>query len=158
VANIVERRLYELGKHTVLLDGDNVRHGLNMDLAFTISDRVENVRRIAETSKLMLDAGLIVLVSFTSPFTSGRRMARNLMEKDEFIEVFIDASYDLCARRDPKGLYKKAQDGKIKNLTGFDSPYQKPQHAEIIIDSANTEADEAAEQVMVYLKHYEYLE
>jgi bifunctional enzyme CysN/CysC len=158
ISNIVEQRLYARGKHTVLLDGDNVRHGLNRDLGFTDHDRIENIRRISETSKLMLDAGLMVLVSCISPFESDRHMARNLLAKDEFIEIFIDASFNLCASRDPKGLYKKANNGEIKNFSGLDSPYEEPKHSEIVIDSANTEAVKAAEQIISYLEQHGYLD
>jgi bifunctional enzyme CysN/CysC len=157
IANIVEQRLYARRNHTVLLDGDNVRHGLNKDLGFTDTDRVENIRRIAETSKLMLDAGLMVLVSFISPFSAERRMARGLMEEGEFIEIYIDASVELCASRDPKGLYKKAQSGEIKNFTGIDSPYESPEDADITIDSATVEPDKAADQIMLYLEQNGYL-
>jgi bifunctional enzyme CysN/CysC len=157
IANIVEQRLYALRNHTVLLDGDNVRHGLNKDLGFTDTDRVENIRRIAETSKLMLDAGLIVLVSFISPFAAERRMARSLVEEGEFVEIYIDASVELCASRDPKGLYKKAQSGEIKNFTGIDSPYESPEQADITIDSASVEPDKAADQIMLYLEQNGYL-
>ena len=157
IANIVEQRLYARRNHTVLLDGDNVRHGLNKDLGFTDTDRVENIRRIAETSKLMVDAGLIVISSFISPFIAERRMARDLMGDDEFIEIFIDASVEVCADRDPKGLYQKAKEGKIKNFTGIDSPYENPEQADIIIDSANVDPDKAADQIMLYLEENGYL-
>jgi bifunctional enzyme CysN/CysC len=157
IANIVEQRLYARHKHTVLLDGDNIRHGLSKDLGFTDADRVENIRRIAETSKLMVDAGLMVLVSFISPFAAERRFARNLLEEREFIEIFIDASVELCASRDPKGLYKKVEDGEIKNFTGIDSPYESPEEADITIDSAKIEAVKAADQIMQYLEINGYL-
>jgi bifunctional enzyme CysN/CysC len=157
IANIVEQRLYARRNHTVLLDGDNVRHGLNKDLGFTDTDRVENIRRIAETSKLMLDAGLMVLVSFISPFSAERRMARGLVEEGEFIEIYIEASVELCASRDPKGLYKKAQSGEIKNFTGIDSPYESPEQADITIDSATVEPDKAADLIMLYLEQNGYL-
>jgi bifunctional enzyme CysN/CysC len=157
IANIVEQRLYARHNHTVLLDGDNIRHGLSKDLGFTDADRVENIRRIAETSKLMVDAGLMVLVSFISPFAAERRFARNLLEEREFIEIFIDASVELCASRDPKGLYKKVEDGEIKNFTGIDSPYESPEEADITIDSAKIEAVKAADQIMQYLEINGYL-
>jgi bifunctional enzyme CysN/CysC len=157
IANIVEQRLYARHNHTVLLDGDNIRHGLSKDLGFTDVDRVENIRRIAETSKLMVDAGLMVLVSFISPFAAERRFARNLLEEREFIEIFIDASVELCASRDPKGLYKKVEDGEIKNFTGIDSPYESPEEADITIDSAKIEAVKAADQIMQYLEINGYL-
>ncbi|MFP6711302.1 MAG: sulfate adenylyltransferase subunit CysN [Rhodospirillales bacterium] len=157
VANIVDQRLYARRNHTVILDGDNVRHGLNKDLGFTDTDRVENIRRIAETSKLMVEAGLMVIVSFISPFRAERRMARDLMEENEFLEIYIDASLELCASRDPKGLYKKARDGEIKNFTGIDSPYELPERADITIDSANVSPEQAADQIMLYLEQNGYL-
>jgi len=144
IANLVEKKLYSLGRHTYLLDGDNVRHGLNRDLGFTDADRVENIRRVSETAKLMIDAGLIVLVSFISPFRSEREMARLMVEDGEFLEVFIDTPLEECERRDVKGLYKKARAGEIKNFTGIDSPYERPEDAEVIIDGAKETAEEAA--------------
>ncbi len=152
IANLVEQKLHEAGRHTYTLDGDNVRHGLNKNLGFTDADRVENIRRVAETSKLMIDAGLICLVSFISPFRAERRMARELMEDGEFIEVFVDAPLEVCEARDPKGLYKKARAGEIKNFTGFDSPYEAPEHAEIVIPTAEMNPDEAAENIIGYLR------
>ncbi len=157
IADIIEQRLYARCNHTIILDGDNVRHGLNKDLGFTDTDRVENIRRIAETSKLMVDAGLMVIVSFISPFKAERRMARDLMEEGEFVEIFINASLEVCASRDPKGLYEKAKKGEIKNFTGIDSPYENPEQAEIIIDSANLTPDKAADQIMLYLEENGYL-
>jgi bifunctional enzyme CysN/CysC len=148
IANLVEKRLHALGRHTYLLDGDNVRHGLNKDLGFTDADRVENIRRVAEVSKLMVDAGLIVLVSFISPFRSERRMARELLEPGEFIEVFIDTPLEVAEQRDPKGLYKKARRGELKNFTGIDSPYEPPEHAEITIRTGDVSAEEAAERII----------
>jgi bifunctional enzyme CysN/CysC len=144
IANLVEKKLHSLGRHTYLLDGDNVRHGLNRDLGFTDADRVENIRRVSETAKLMIDAGLIVLVSFISPFRSEREMARLMVEDGEFLEVFIDTPLEECERRDVKGLYKKARAGEIKNFTGIDSPYERPDDAELIIDGAKETAEEAA--------------
>ena len=126
IANAVEKELYKRGNKTYLLDGDNVRHGLNKDLAFSNSDRIENIRRIGEVSKLFVDAGLITLTAFISPFKSDRQIARSLVRYDEFIEVFIDTPLEICEQRDPKGLYKKARDGAIKNFTGIDSPYEAP--------------------------------
>jgi len=144
IANLVEKKLHSMGRHTYLLDGDNVRHGLNRDLGFTDADRVENIRRVSETAKLMIDAGLIVLVSFISPFRSEREMARLMVEDGEFLEVFIDTPLEECERRDVKGLYKKARAGEIKNFTGIDSPYERPDDAELIIDGAKETAEEAA--------------
>ncbi|MFK7865435.1 MAG: adenylyl-sulfate kinase [Pseudohongiellaceae bacterium] len=151
IANVVEKKLLAMGKHAYLLDGDNVRHGLNKDLGFTDADRVENIRRIAETSKLMLDAGLIVIASFISPFDAERQMARSLFTTGEFIEVHVDASLALCEQRDPKGLYKKVRQGLIQNFTGFDSPYEKPNNPEIRIDTAVNSAEEAGTQIVEYL-------
>ena len=153
VANIVEQKLHQLGKHTYLLDGDNVRHGLNKDLGFTDTDRVENIRRIAEVSKLMLDAGLIVMVSFISPFKSERKMARELVEKNEFIEIFVDTPIEECEKRDPKGLYKKARSGKLKNFTGIDSDYEKPTSPEITLDTKTKNAEDSADKILLYLKN-----
>ncbi|MEM7563397.1 MAG: adenylyl-sulfate kinase [Pseudomonadota bacterium] len=157
VANLVEQMLFEQGRHTYLLDGDNVRHGLNRDLGFTDQDRVENIRRVAEVSHLMADAGLIVLVSFISPFRSERRMAREKFSEDEFIEVFVDAPLSLCESRDPKGIYKLARAGKIKHFTGIDSDYEIPEQAEIVLDSARHPADALAQQTMQYLKKRKYI-
>ncbi len=144
IANLVEKKLHSLGRHTYLLDGDNVRHGLNRDLGFTDADRVENIRRVSETAKLMVDAGLIVLVSFISPFRSEREMARLMVEEGEFLEVFIDTPLEECERRDVKGLYKKARAGEIKNFTGIDSPYERPEHAEVVIHGERETAEQAA--------------
>ncbi len=135
LANLLEQRLHAEGRHTYLLDGDNVRHGLNRDLGFTDADRVENIRRVAEVAKLMVDAGLVVMVSFISPFRAERAMARALFEDDEFIEVFVDTSVTECERRDVKGLYAKARRGDLKNFTGIDSPYEPPLVPEIRIDT-----------------------
>jgi len=148
VANLVEKKLLSLGKHTYLLDGDNVRHGLNRDLGFTDSDRVENIRRIAATTKLFVDAGLIVLASFISPFRSERNMARELLEEGEFFEVYVNTSLEVCEQRDPKGLYKKARSGELKNFTGIDSPYEPPESPEIRIDTTGMTPDEAAELII----------
>ncbi len=152
IANLVEKRLTAQGRHTYLLDGDNVRHGLNKDLGFTAQDRVENIRRVAEVSRLMVDAGLIVLVSFISPFRSERRMARELFAPGEFLEVFIDTPLAEAERRDVKGLYKKARRGELKNFTGIDSPYEAPEAAEIRIDTTSVDAEQAAEQIIGHLE------
>jgi len=158
IANLVEKRLHAIGRHTYILDGDNVRHGLNRDLGFTEEDRVENIRRVSETAKLMVDAGLIVLVSFISPFRSERRVARDLMEDGEFIEVFIDTPLDECERRDVKGLYAKARAGQIKNFTGIDSPYEPPENAELVLNTVDTDPDTLAEQVVTYLRDAGWLD
>ena len=154
IANIIEQKLHKLGKHTYLLDGDNVRHGLNKDLGFTDVDRVENIRRISEVSRLMVDAGLITIVSFISPFKSERKMARELVESDEFIEIYVDTSIEECEKRDPKGLYKKARSGKLKNFTGIDSNYEIPSSPEIILETKIKSAEELADEVIIYLKQY----
>jgi bifunctional enzyme CysN/CysC len=151
IANLVEKRLLIAGKHTYLLDGDNVRHGLNKDLGFTDADRVENIRRIAEVARLMVEAGLIVLVSFISPFRSERRMARDLMAEGEFIEVFVDTPLKEAEKRDTKGLYKKARRGELKHFTGIDSPYEPPEHPEIRIDTMATAPEQAAELIAARL-------
>ena len=151
-ANAVEQRLHALGRHSYVLDGDNLRHGLTKDLGFTTVDRVENVRRIAEVAKLFVDAGLIVVVSVISPFRDEREMARRMMEEGEFIEVFVDAPLEVCERRDPKGLYRKARAGEIKNFTGIDSPYEPPENPDIVLKTAEQSADELADQVIAYLR------
>jgi bifunctional enzyme CysN/CysC len=151
IANLVEQQLHARGVHTYLLDGDNVRHGLNRDLGFTDADRVENIRRVGEVAKLFVDAGMIVLCSFISPFRAERRMVRELVEDGEFIEVFVDAPIEECIRRDPKGLYARAQAGKIKNFTGIDSPYEVPEQPEIALQSVDFTAAQAAERVIAEL-------
>jgi bifunctional enzyme CysN/CysC len=152
IANIVERKLHEAGHHTYMLDGDNVRHGLNRDLGFTDADRVENIRRVAEAARLFVDAGLIVLVSFISPFRSERRTARELVGAGEFLEVFVDTPIEVCVARDPKGLYKRAKAGEIKNFTGIDSPYEPPEHAEIHVKTQEASPDAAADAIIARLR------
>ena len=152
IANQVETRLHAMGHHTYLLDGDNVRHGLNRDLGFTDADRVENIRRVAEVAKLMVDSGLIVLTAFISPFRSERSMARGMLEEGEFIEVFVDTPLNVAEDRDPKGLYKKARRGELKNFTGIDSAYEPPETAEVVLDTTHMSAEDAAEQVIDILK------
>jgi len=151
IANLVEKKLHSMGKHTYLLDGDNIRHGLNRDLGFTDADRVENIRRIAETAKLFVDAGLIVLTAFISPFKSERNMARELLDDGEFIEIFVDTPLDVCEQRDPKGLYIKARQGELKNFTGIDSDYEVPENPEIVVDGADATAEELAEKIVMEL-------
>ena len=148
IANAVEMRLHEMGRHTYLLDGDNVRHGLNRDLGFKDADRVENIRRIGEVAKLMVDAGLIVMTAFISPFRSERRMARDLFGEGEFIEVFVDTPLDICEARDPKGLYKKARAGEIANFTGIDSAYEPPEAADIVIDAGHVEVEKLVDNII----------
>jgi len=152
IANLVDKQLLALGKHTYLLDGDNVRHGLNRDLGFTDADRVENIRRVAEVSKLMVDAGLIVLVSFISPFRAERRMARSLVEDGEFFEVHVDTPLALAEARDVKGLYAKARRGELKNFTGIDSPYEPPEQPEICIDTSKSPPEESADAIVKVLR------
>lgn len=151
IANLVEKRMQADGRHTYLLDGDNVRHGLNKDLGFTEEDRVENIRRVAEVSKLMVDAGLIVLVSFISPFRAERRMARELMEDGEFVEVYVATPLAVAEQRDVKGLYAKARAGELKNFTGIDSPYEEPENAEITVDTTTLSPEQAAEDIVAWL-------
>jgi bifunctional enzyme CysN/CysC len=151
IANLVERTLAREGRHTYLLDGDNVRHGLNRDLGFTDADRVENVRRVGEVSKLFVEAGLIVLVSFISPFRSERDMARRLVGEGQFIEIFVDTPLDVCIARDPKGLYRKAKAGELKNFTGIDSAYEPPTGAELVLKTVDRDAATLAEEVVHYL-------
>ena len=157
IANLVERALLAEGRHTYLLDGDNVRHGLNRDLGFTDVDRVENIRRVGEAAKLFVDSGLIVLVSFISPFRSERRMARELLEEGEFIEIYVDTPIEVCMQRDPKGLYRKAQSGEIKNFTGIDSPYEPPQHAELRVDTTTADPVDLAAGIVRYLREKGYI-
>lgn len=148
IANNLEKKLHALGKHTFVLDGDNVRHGLNRDLGFTEGDRVENIRRVAEVAKLFVDAGLITLVAFISPFRAEREMARELVEPGEFIEIFVDTPLEACERRDPKGLYKKARRGELQNFTGLDSPYEPPSDPELTLDALNETADHLADRIL----------
>ena len=148
IANLVEKKLHAMGKHTFLLDGDNVRHGLNRDLGFTDADRVENIRRVGEVARLMTDAGLIVLTAFISPFRSERRMVRDLMAAGEFIEVYVDTPLAVAESRDVKGLYKKARAGQLKNFTGIDSPYEAPDAAEIVVNTTDLSAEEAADRIV----------
>ncbi len=152
IANLVDQKLTALGKHTYILDGDNVRHGLNKDLGFTDADRVENIRRVAETAKLFVDAGLITFVSFISPFRSERRLARELLAPGEFVEVFVDTPLAVCERRDAKGLYAKARRGELKNFTGIDSPYEPPEAAEIVVSGGDGSAEHAAEHIVLALE------
>jgi len=152
VANLLEKKLAEHGKHTYLLDGDNVRHGLCGDLTFSDRDRVENIRRIGEVSKLFVDAGLIVLTAFISPFKSERDYCRRLLADGEFVEIFVDTPIEECEKRDPKGLYQKARQGDIKDFTGIDSPYEAPENAEIVLDFSGQSAEQSAEQLFDLLK------
>ncbi|MGR5167016.1 adenylyl-sulfate kinase [Vibrio astriarenae] len=148
VANAVESKLLSLGKHSYLLDGDNVRHGLNKDLGFSDEDRIENIRRISEVAKLFVDSGTIVLTAFISPFISDREQARSLMGKNEFLEVFVDTPLEVCEQRDPKGLYKKARAGEIKHFTGIDSAYEAPESPEIHLNTDGKSIEACAEYVV----------
>jgi len=151
IANILEKKLQALGKHTITLDGDNMRHGLNRDLGFTAADRVENIRRVGEVAKLMVNSGLICITSFISPFESERKMARSLVSENEFIEVFIDTPLSVCEERDVKGLYAKARSGQIPNFTGISSPYESPEKPEIRIDTTKLSAEAAANQIIEFI-------
>jgi bifunctional enzyme CysN/CysC len=148
IANLVEKKLVERGRHTFLLDGDNVRHGLNKDLGFTDADRIENIRRIGEVARLMADAGLIVMTAFISPFRAEREMVRKMLPDGEFIEIFVDTPLAEAEKRDPKGLYAKARTGEIKNFTGIDSPYETPERPEIRIDTTEMSANQAADLIV----------
>jgi bifunctional enzyme CysN/CysC len=152
IANLVDKKLHSMNRHTYLLDGDNVRHGLNKDLGFTAADRVENIRRIAEVAKLMVDAGLIVSTAFISPFRAEREMARYLMPPGDFIEIFVDTPLQIAEQRDPKGLYKKARRGELKNFTGIDSPYETPENPELRLDTTVMTPEAAAERVVAFLQ------
>jgi len=151
IANLVEKKLHAMGKHTFLLDGDNVRHGLNKDLGFSEADRIENIRRVGEVARLMTDAGLIVISAFISPFRADRDLARSLIPEGEFHEVFIDTPLAVAEARDVKGLYKKARSGALKNFTGIDSPYEAPQDPEIRIDTTRVSPEDAAELIVAKL-------
>ncbi len=158
IANAVEKQLFRRGIKTYLLDGDNIRHGLNKDLGFSEIDRIENIRRIGEVSKLFVDAGLITLTAFISPFKSDRQTARSLVNYDEFIEIFIDAPLDVCEKRDPKGLYKKARNGIIKNFTGIDSPYETPSEPQIHINTNKYNINECTDKIINYLIKFGYIQ
>ncbi len=151
IANILEKKMQAMGHHTITLDGDNIRHGINRDLGFTQAERVENIRRVGEIAKLMLDGGLICISSFISPFKSEREMVRGLVEEDEFIEVFVDTPLEVCEERDVKGLYAKARSGELTNFTGISSPYEEPQNPEIRIDTTQVSVEEAADLILEYL-------
>lgn len=152
IANAAECELWARGAHSYLLDGDNVRHGLNRDLGFSDQDRVENIRRIGEVSSLFLDAGLIVLAAFISPFRADRRLVRDRLQPKEFIEIFVDAPLTVCEARDPKGLYRRARAGEISHFTGLDSPYEAPERAEVHLRTAEQSPQECARQVVQYLE------
>lgn len=157
VANAVENLLFKMNKHTYLLDGDNVRHGLNKGLSFSEEDRIENIRRVGEVAKLFSDSGLIVLTAFISPFESDRNLVREMTRPGEFIEVFVDTPLNVCEQRDPKGLYKKARAGEIKDFTGIDSPYEAPSKPEIQIKNDGISIESAAQNVIDYLQNNNYI-
>jgi len=152
IANLLEKRLHADGKHTYILDGDNVRHGLNRDLGFTEEDRVENIRRVAEVAKLLVDAGMIVIVAFISPYRAERRLARNLFDNGEFVEIFVDTPLEECERRDVKGLYAKARRGELKNFTGIDSAYEPPQAPEIHLKTVEAKPEACIDQIVHLLR------
>lgn len=153
----LEKKLHELSVHTYRLDGDNVRHGLNNNLKFSPEDRTENIRRVGEVSKLMVDAGLITLTAFISPYKADREKVRELLDDDEFIEIYMKASVETCEERDPKGLYKKARAGEIKGFTGIDAPYEEPENAEVTIETDKQTVEEAVDRIINYLKEKGYL-
>lgn len=157
VANKLEKALYDSGFHTYLLDGDSIRKGLNKDLGFTDADRTENIRRIAETSRLMIDAGLIVIAAFISPFESDREMVKDIIGRERTIEIFMDTPIEECERRDVKGLYAKARRGELRNFTGIDSPYEQPVHADLSIRTLSISPDEAVQQIISLLKTREFI-
>lgn len=158
VANIVEKKLNAEGKHTYLLDGDNIRHGLNRDLGFSSEERIENIRRVGEVGKLFVDAGIITLASFISPFRSDRLIVRELFEPNEFLEVFVSAPLDVCEERDPKGLYKKARQGQIPNFTGVDSPYEAPEQPEVVLDTTDGTPEQCADRLIAYIVKHGYID
>ncbi len=157
IANTVDHLLHSQGKHTYLLDGDNIRMGLNKNLKFSAEDRAENIRRIGEVAKLFSDAGLITLTAFISPYRRDRDAVRALLKPGEFVEIFVDASLETCEKRDPKGLYKKARAGEIKGFTGIDDPYEAPEKPELVLDSNNKGIDDLAREVVQYLEKNGYL-
>lgn len=151
LANALECRMHEVGIHTYLLDGDNVRHGLNKDLGFSPEERRENIRRIAEVAKLFVDAGIMVITAFISPYREDRQMARQLVEREEFIEIYAKCPLDICEKRDPKGLYKRARSGKIPEFTGITAPYEEPENPEIIIETNKNTIEDSVDQIIMYL-------
>ncbi|TVP84734.1 MAG: adenylyl-sulfate kinase [Alkalicoccus sp.] len=157
ISSALEKKLYEEGIHTYRLDGDNVRHGLNKNLGFSPEDRTENIRRIGEVGRLMTDAGLLTLTAFISPYREDRDSVRELLEKGEFIEVYVKCGLAACEKRDPKGLYKKARAGEIKGFTGIDAPYEEPEHPELTVETDTQSLEESVEQIIDYLKKENYL-
>ena len=157
IANTVDHNLHAMGKRTFVLDGDNVRHGLNKNLGFSAEDRAENIRRIGEVAKLFCDAGVIILTAFISPYKADRDNVRALLQDGEFVEIYVKASLETCESRDPKGLYKKARAGELQNFTGIDDPYEAPESPEIVLDSDQKGIDDLADQVVAYLDSKGYL-
>src|SRR5262249_1486762 len=157
IANSLEQKLHSLGKRTFVLDGDNVRHGLNRDLGFTEADRVANIRRVAEGPKLFVEAGLITIAAFNSPFCGEGEVARDLVGPDEFIEIFVDTPLEICEQRDPKGLYRKARRGELRNFTGVDSPYERPETPELILEAFKERPVDLADQVIAFLQRRDML-
>jgi bifunctional enzyme CysN/CysC len=157
IANALEQRLHSMGRHTMLLDGDNVRHGLSKDLGFTESDRVENIRRIGEVAKLMMEAGLIVITAFISPYQAERDMVRKLIADGGFVEIYVSTPLAICEQRDPKGIYKKARRGEIQNFTGISAPYEAPHNPEIILDTTEITVENASEVIIHFLSANEVL-
>ncbi|WP_457642991.1 adenylyl-sulfate kinase [Persephonella sp.] len=158
IAHAVEEKLFEMGVHTYVLDGDNIRTGLNKDLGFSAEDREENIRRIGEVAKLFVDAGIVVLSAFISPYRKDRQFVRNLVEKDEFVEIYVKCPLEVCELRDVKGLYKKARQGIIKNFTGIDDPYEEPENPEIVLETDRETIEECVEKIINYLAQNNYLE
>lgn len=152
IANALEQRLHDMGRHTMLLDGDNVRHGLNRDLGFTEAARVENIRRIGEVAKLMADAGLIVITAFISPYQAERALVRGLMPPGEFVEVYVSTPLEVCERRDPKGIYQKARRGEIPNFTGISAPYEEPEAPELTLDTSHRTVEDASDDIIGFLR------
>ncbi|MBB5324993.1 adenylylsulfate kinase [Anoxybacillus tepidamans] len=155
LANAVSKKLFELGVQNYVLDGDNIRHGLNKDLGFSAEDRTENIRRIGEVAKLFVDSGQFVLTAFISPFERDRQLVRQLLEADEFIEIYVKCPLEECEKRDPKGLYKKARNGEIREFTGIDSPYEEPSSPELIVETHLYSLEECVNQVIAYLRHHQ---
>ena len=158
LGNMLEKKLYELGCHTYLLDGDNVRHGLNSDLGFDKKSRVENIRRIGEVAKLFVESGCIILTAFISPYLDDRQIVRDLVKEDEFIEIYVDVPLEVCEKRDPKGFYKKARAGEIDNFTGISSPYEVPINPEIKIQNDKIDIEKNIDKIILYLKEKGYLD
>ncbi|WP_029520542.1 adenylyl-sulfate kinase [Persephonella sp. IF05-L8] len=158
LAHAVEEKLFEMGIHTYVLDGDNIRTGLNKDLGFSAEDREENIRRIGEVAKLFVDAGIITLTAFISPYKKDRNFVRNLVEEKEFVEIYVKCPLEVCEQRDVKGLYKKARAGIIKNFTGIDDPYEEPENPEIVVETDKESVEESVEKIISYLKEKGYLE